>query len=436
MAGPPIRLSGRRQFLRMLAASPAFPYLALSPTILKAFEQELFKEGPADTELIASAAEALTVFDFEAVAKKKLHVGHVALMAGSDEHEGTYRANREGFDQYQLRVRRLVDVSKTDMSVSLFGIKMQRPIILCPIGAIRAFHPEGAVAVARAAKTKGYEQVLANFGHRVGGAGSHSIEEVTAAKGGPVWYQVSPDRDWNHMLAMIKRAEAAGSPVLVLMVTGQGSGSWVGIARVRRKNRQFCGSCHQLPNNYGTDIEELSRTIPIRPELGTRSMPTKPLGPPMMVGVGWDYVKRLKDATKLKVVVKGIVTREDAELALENGADGVWISNHGGRMENSLRSTVECVPEVAAAVRGRAPIIVDSGFRKGTDIFKALALGATAVGVGRPYIYGLASFGQEGVEAVMDILDSELKRVMRQAGTTSVAKITREYALDRLRRTI
>jgi isopentenyl diphosphate isomerase/L-lactate dehydrogenase-like FMN-dependent dehydrogenase len=154
--------------------------------------------------------------------------------------------------------------------------------------------------------------------------------------------------------------------------------------------------------------------------------PAPEVGPPT-----WDYVKRLKDATPMKLVLKGIVTREDAEIALQHGVDGVWVSNHGGRAENSMRSTIECVPEVAAAVAGRAPVIVDSGFRRGTDIFKALALGATTIGIGRPYLWGLGAFGQEGVEAVVDILRRELQMVMRQAGTTDLAKIARAYVVDR-----
>ena len=154
--------------------------------------------------------------------------------------------------------------------------------------------------------------------------------------------------------------------------------------------------------------------------------PAPEAGPPT-----WEYVKRLKDATPMKLVLKGIVTREDAEIALQHGVDAVWVSNHGGRAENSKRSTVECVPEIARGVAGRAPIIVDSGFRRGTDIFKALALGATTVGVGRPYLWGLSAFGQQGVEAVHDILLRELQMVMRQAGTTQVKKITKAYVVDR-----
>jgi len=143
--------------------------------------------------------------------------------------------------------------------------------------------------------------------------------------------------------------------------------------------------------------------------------------------ISWEYVKRLQDTTTMKLVVKGIETREDAELAMEHGADGVWVSNHGGRQANTGRSTIECVPEVVAGVAGRGPVIVDSGFRRGGDIFKALALGATAVGVGRPYIWGLASFGQEGVEAALDILRTELHMVMRQMGTASVNKINKSF---------
>jgi isopentenyl diphosphate isomerase/L-lactate dehydrogenase-like FMN-dependent dehydrogenase len=138
----------------------------------------------------------------------------------------------------------------------------------------------------------------------------------------------------------------------------------------------------------------------------------------------WDFVKRLKDATTMKVLLKGIVTREDAELAIANGVSGIFVSNHGGRAENSGRGTILSLPEVVAGIRGRAPIILDGGIRRGTDIFKALALGATATGIGRPYIWGLAAFGQEGVETVLAILRAELELVMRQAGTTSVSKIT------------
>ena len=141
----------------------------------------------------------------------------------------------------------------------------------------------------------------------------------------------------------------------------------------------------------------------------------------------WDFIKRLKDHTSMKVLVKGIVTSEDAALAVEHGVDGLIVSNHGGRAEESSLSTIEVLPEVVDAVNGRVPVLIDSGFRRGTDIFKALALGASAVGIGRPYIWGLASFGQEGVEMVLTILRKELELAMRLAGATSIAGIDRSF---------
>jgi isopentenyl diphosphate isomerase/L-lactate dehydrogenase-like FMN-dependent dehydrogenase len=144
----------------------------------------------------------------------------------------------------------------------------------------------------------------------------------------------------------------------------------------------------------------------------------------------WDFVRRLKDSTKMKLVLKGIVTREDAALCVEHGVDGIIVSNHGGRAEESGRSTIESLSEVIEAVSGRIPVLIDGGFRRGTDIFKALALGAKAVGVGRPYIWGLSAFGQPGVEKVLDILRLEFDLIMRQAGVTSIDQIKRSYVVE------
>jgi len=141
----------------------------------------------------------------------------------------------------------------------------------------------------------------------------------------------------------------------------------------------------------------------------------------------WDFVDRLKDSTSMRLLLKGIVTAEDADLAVKHGVDGIIVSNHGGRAEDSGRSTIESLSEVVDAVDRRMPVIVDSGFRRGTDIFKALALGADAVAIGRPYLWGLSAFGQEGVETVLDLLARELQIVMRQAGTTRIEKINRNF---------
>jgi isopentenyl diphosphate isomerase/L-lactate dehydrogenase-like FMN-dependent dehydrogenase len=148
----------------------------------------------------------------------------------------------------------------------------------------------------------------------------------------------------------------------------------------------------------------------------------------------WEFIKRLKDVTKMKVVIKGLETREDAALAVEHGADGIIVSNHGGRATETGRGTIECVAEVVQGVRGRIPVIVDGGFRRGTDIYKALALGATAAGIGRPYIWGLSAFGQQGVERVIDILNNELRLAMVGCGARSLKEITSASIVDTGRR--
>jgi isopentenyl diphosphate isomerase/L-lactate dehydrogenase-like FMN-dependent dehydrogenase len=227
--------------------------------------------------------------------------------------------------------------------------------------------------------------------------------------------------DWGQTKELLKRVEAAGCPALVFTVDLLGGRNMEQFNRVMQRNRQQCVACH-LNGQPLTDLRN-------RPMLNALKVPTTPQ--PEIGSPTWDYVKRLKDTIGMKLLVKGIVTREDAELAMQNGVDGVYISNHGGRAENSLRPTIQCVPDVAAGVAGRAPILVDGGVRRGTDIFKALALGATAVGVGRPYMWGLASFGQPGVEMVLDILRRELQLIMRQSGVTSIQNISKNYIADR-----
>ena len=424
--------SSRRAFLAFVAASPLLVAAGVERTTLTrwfggsrrgdAAALALIDQAAQDAGLIASPGEALNVFDFEPVARKNIPVAHWGyLMTGSDD-DGTIRANRDGFNRYGLRVRRLVDVSKIDPSIRMLDVHWDTPIVLCPVGSQKAFHREGEIAVARAAKALGHLQVLSTVT-------TSSVEDVTAARGGPVWYQLYHQTDWNQTRQIIKRAEQAGCPAIVFTVDLLGGSNRETMLRAQQADSRDCSACHKggkpapglsglvgnADNRRKPMIAEFAPATPI-PEVGT---PT------------WEFVKRLKDATSMKVILKGIVTREDAELAMEHGVNGLFVSNHGGRAENSQRGTIECLPEVAAGVRGRVPIVLDGGVRRGTDIFKALALGATAVGVGRPYIWGLGAFGQEGVETVLVLLRRELELVMRQAGTTSVKRITPAYVIAR-----
>jgi isopentenyl diphosphate isomerase/L-lactate dehydrogenase-like FMN-dependent dehydrogenase len=400
----------RRQLLQLLASSAVLPYLDLR--VLKAFQDP----AASDDTLIASAAEALSVLDFEAVARAKLPAWHWAWLSTGGDDGGTIRANREGFDRYQIRARRLVDVSKVDTSVQLFGQSWETPIFLSPVGGHRTYNPDGELATARAAKSKRHLQVLSTVT-------TTSVEDVNGARGEPVWFQLYQRDDWGQTRQLLKRVESAGCPALVFTVDLLGGRNMEQFNRVFQRNRQQCGACH-LNGQPLTDL----RNRPMLNALAVPATPQPEIGTPT-----WDYVKRLKDAIGMKLLVKGIVTREDAELAVQNGVDGVYISNHGGRAENSLRPTVQCISEVAAGVAGRAPVLVDGGIRRGTDIYKALALGATAVGVGRPYMWGLASFGQPGVETVLDILRREFQLIMRQSGVTSVRGIGSAQIIDRQR---
>jgi len=420
----------RRQFVAFAAGSPLLAVAGVDVDSLRrlfggnsrarAKGLALLQQASQEPELIASPADALDVFDFEPVARKKLPPAHWGYLATGSDDDGTIRANREGYAHWDLRVRRLVDTSKVDTSVQMVGVKWPTPIVINPVGSQRAFHSEGEIAVARAAKTKNHLQVLSTVA-------TSSIEDVIAAREAPVWFQLYHQQDWSQTKQMVKRAERAGAPVVVFTVDLLGGSNRETMLRERRSDTRTCTNCHQggppMPGISGRVNESRdNRRKPAIAGLQPSDVPIPEIGTPT-----WEFIKRLQDATSMKVFIKGIVTREDAEIAVHNGVNGMFVSNHGGRAENSTRATVLSLPEVVAGVRGRVPVILDGGIRRGTDIFKALALGATATGIGRPYIWGLASFGQEGVETVLALLRKETEMVMRQAGTTSVKAITKAY---------
>jgi 4-hydroxymandelate oxidase len=365
--------------------------------------------------LIATADRALDVFDFERAARAKLPPAHFGYLATGVDGDATLHANETGIASYGLRVRRMVDIHAVDTSVSLFGRSWATPIFIDPVGSQRAFHPEGEIATAKAARAKGQLQILSTVS-------STGVEDVGTARGEPVWYQLYPTDQWPITEALVRRAEAAGCPVLVLTVDLQGGSNRLTLARSIPRDSRDCTACHDSSRT------RLSGFIAGKPMFsGLDLSSVTDLTPPDMT---WEYLGRLRAIWPRKLVVKGLVTREDAELAIEHGVDGLIVSNHGGRAEDSGRPAIDSLAEVAPAVRGRVPVLVDGGFRRGSDIFKALALGADAVGIGRPYIWGLASFGQAGVERVLDILQSELTIAMRQAGTRSIEEINGSYVVD------
>ncbi len=402
-----VRAASRRKFLRWLAESPLLYGLGgtLAATAVRA-QDDAALSGALDFDgVITSPDQAVNVWDFEAAIRKSLNAGHYAYIAQGSDDLGTIAANRAGFQKLGLRPRRLVDVGTVDMSVEVFGQHLSSPLMLCPVGAQLMFHPEGEVAVARAAKSKNALQILSTVT-------SLSVEDGAAARVGPGWFHLYTTSDWPTTERMIKRAEDAGCTALAWTVDIPVR-NLEALERFDRDTDPVCQACHAgMPADPFRmrrmfDGVDMSR---VRMGLG---------------GLSWDYIERLNGATKMKVLLKGIQTREDAALCLQHGVDGIVVSNHGGRADETLRGAIDCLPEVVEAVGGRIPVFVDGGIRRGTDIFKALALGASAVGIGRPYIWGLGTFGTAGVERVLDILTRELRIVMTQMGAARIADISR-----------
>jgi isopentenyl diphosphate isomerase/L-lactate dehydrogenase-like FMN-dependent dehydrogenase len=405
--------ANRRALLQWLAASPL---VASGALVAKATEApsrlpDPMVWTPTEREVIKSAKEAINVFDFEPAARKNVPPAHFGYMASGIDDEVTLRANREGFLKFQLRPRRLNDVSKLDMSIELFGTKYASPIFVCPTGGNQFFHPDGEVAVAKAARAGDHLHMLST-------TSNYSVEEVSGARGAPVWFQLYASPKWEVAAALIRRAEAAGCPVLVVTVDRVAGRNQETLFRLMREDTRDCSGCHDRSSfakralrrhNYdGIDLTTITGS-------GESS------------NLSWETVKRMRDISKMKIVLKGILTAEDAELAVQNGIDGIIVSNHGARGEDSGRSSIDALPEIVAAVNGRITVLIDSGFRRGTDVVKALALGAQAAGIGRPYLWGLGAFGQEGVERVLELMRIETRAAMQQCGVRSVRELNPSF---------
>lgn len=388
-------MTHRREFLKYLAASPLL-------TNYSAFAQEVEE---ALGERLTDPSDVINVFEMEAVARKNIPPAHLGYLNTGVDSDDTLRANRDGFSRFQIKPRRLVDVSQTDTNVSFLGAEANSPIFLCPVGSQGAYHAEAELGTARAAAAKGHHMVLST-------QSSTAVEAVAEAKGQPIWHQLYPTTRWEYTVAMLQRAEAAGCTSVCLTIDLPGGRNTETQSIMMRDDDRTCTNCHT------------GRSKPIFDGLDMRGVG---LNNPNLT---WDVIGRMKEVTNMNVIIKGIEVGTDAALAVQYGADAVWVSNHGGRATETGRGSIECLPEIAAAVNGRVPIIIDGGFRRGTDIYKALALGADAVGIGRPYCWGLGGFGQAGVERILDLLQRELLITMRGSGTPTLDSIGPEYIHD------
>jgi 4-hydroxymandelate oxidase len=394
----------RRAFLKFLAASP---YVAMLASSRLAFSQSapVPLPNPYSPNLISSPKEALEVMDFSEPARRNMIMAHWGYLSSGTDGDATVGANRKGFDHFQLRTRRLVGAvsTKVNTATELFGTTYDSPIFLSPIGGHKTYHPEGEIAVARAAKNRNDLMILST-------PTTSSVEDVARALGRAPWYQLYAPSAWPQTEQLVRRVEAAGCPVLVVTVDNITGRNMVTFNRARQADRTNCSLCHKpgdeltsRPMFQGIDMKGLVAPDP---------------------ALDWAFIDRLRKATKLKLVIKGLDTREDARLCLDHGVDGILVSNHGGRATDTGRATIDALAEVIDGVNNRIPVMIDSGFRRGSDLFKALALGARAVGIGRPYIWGLGSFGEAGVDRVLEILQAELRITMAGCGAKSIKEIT------------
>jgi 4-hydroxymandelate oxidase len=398
-------LAARRRLLRFLTS---FSLLAIGPRV--GWSQSLQAPGAVRTLV----DDVLSVMEFESLAQTALPPAHFGYIATGVDDDRTVNINHDAFSRVQIRSRRFVDVSHLDLSIRMFGVTWPTPVYLSAVNSQRAFHPDGELGVARAAATRSTLLMLSN-------GASTGVESVVEARRGPVWMQLYPTDDWTVTTGIVRRAQNAGCPVIVLTVDNIPGRNNETFERASRLDKRVCTDCHannshdvvrKGPMYAGLDVSRVTGFFPSN--------------------VTWDFLDRLRQLVSVKLVVKGIVTGEDAARCVARGVDAIVVSNHGGRNEETLRSSLECLPEVVGAVGRKIPVLLDGGIRRGTDVFKALALGATAVGIGRPQVWGLAAFGQPGVEKVLDIYERELRVIMRQAGTPSIASVNAEHIVNKL----
>ena len=342
----------------------------------------------------------LSLEDYAARAREVLAPGVWDFLVSGWTRDGrAQRRNRAGFDALTIRPRILRDVRERDLSTTVLGSAVDVPVMLAPAGVQRCAHPEGEVASVRGAGRAGALMALSTASNR-------SIEEVAAAAGGPLWFQLT---HWSDAIsaALVARAEAAGYRAICLTVDAP--------VRVAREVDRRGG---YVPPAGPTELGSFEGEL--RPRLEAVRAGTE--GSAMT----WERIAWVRELTELPLVLKGVTTAEDTRLAVEHGAAGVVVSNHSGYLLDAVASPIEALPEVVDAASGRLEVYLDSGVRRGADVFKALALGARAVAIGQPVYWGLAVGGAEGVAGVLEVLRGELDAVMAWSGQSSVGDLSPE----------
>jgi isopentenyl diphosphate isomerase/L-lactate dehydrogenase-like FMN-dependent dehydrogenase len=349
------------------------------------------------------------IADYEALARARMDAAAFDYFYGGAGDERTLQANQCAFGDVWIRPRVLVDVSRVDLTTTLLGRTLPMPILLAPTAYQRLAHPEGEVATARGAGRHGALMVLSTMSTR-------TIEDVAAAAAGPLWFQLYVHKDRGVTRHFLERAAAAGFGAVVLTVDTPILGQ-----REPDVRNGFVLPADMPPANFLAAYPEYARPGGAD---GKGTLRSHALGH-LDASLTWRDVEWLRSVTRLPVVLKGILDPEDARRAVAAGAAAVIVSNHGGRQLDGAEATVRALPAVVDAVAGATPVLMDGGIRRGTDVLKALALGASAVLIGRPYLWGLAVSGDEGVAHVLELLKSELEAALALAGCPSISSVDR-----------
>ena len=347
----------------------------------------------------------VNLLEFEPLAQKRLSRMVYDYIAGGAADEHTLRRNRGAYDKILLKPRALIDVSRLDTSVELFSQRLDFPILLAPTAYHKLVHVEGERATARGAGAAGATLVISSFA-------TVAVEEIAQATKAPLWFQLYVQRDRAFTRDLVQRAEAAGCRAMCVTVDTPVLGT-----RDYEKRSRF----NLPPGVERENLKDLGRTAQSAPHQSEGAIYSEILD----ASLTWEAIDWIRSFAKVPVILKGILAPEDARLAAESGAAGIIVSNHGARNLDTTPSTIEALPRVMEAVDGRTPVLLDGGIRRGTDVVKALALGAKAILIGRPYLWGLSVAGSDGVKRVVEILREEFTAAMALCGATRLEEINR-----------
>ncbi|KAK8336017.1 hypothetical protein V6Z11_A09G093800 [Gossypium hirsutum] len=365
----------------------------------------------AKENIVEKEMEMITnVSEYEVIAKEKLPKMVYDYYASGAEDQWTLKENRNAFSRILFRPRILIDVSKINMMTTILGFRISMPIMVAPTAMQKMAHPEGECATARAASDAGTIMTLSTYANS-------SVEEVASTRSGIRFFQLYVHKDRNLVAQLVRRAERAGFKAIALTADTPR----LGRREADIKNRFNLPPYLTLKNFEGLDLGKIDKTD----DSGLASYAANQIDQ----SLSWKDVKWLQTITSLPILVKGVLTAEDTKLAIEAGAAGIIVSNHGARQLDYVPATIMALEEVVKAAQGKVPVFLDGGVRRGTDVFKALALGASGVFIGRPVVFALAVDGEAGVRKVLQMLHDELELTMALSGCRSLKEITRNHVV-------